>query len=382
MPTNLLHTPKKLFVVVALGLALSSCGSNSPAHFCAVPASSGPTCICPGTGSCPIMLNQYLYTSGDSGQILTFNIDSTTGALTGPFGSATGPASMGMAVVDNQFLFVSDPLHAQLDGFSINQNGTLGADAGSPFAIGHPSIPTGLVSPSGSNLLYVAEDGEVDAFNIGANGTPTAVTGSPFPSGTNLFLTTDPYGKFLYTSIDDPPGGIFGFTIGATGALTEIAGSPFTIPGQTVANSQPSGIVDNATYVYVALSGSNQIAGFSVASDTGALTPVPNSPFAAGTEPMALVLTNSFLYAINAVDFTVSGYSVNSSTGELTPLANSPFAIAGTAIAADFTGQYLYVPAGPGIQAFNIDSTTGNLSPISGSPFTASGVVSLTVVPE
>jgi 6-phosphogluconolactonase len=287
---------------------------------------------------------------------------------------------MGIAAVGDQFVYISDPFHAQLEGFSFDQSGALTALSGSPFSIGHSSIPQGLISPTnGLNLLYAADDGAVDAFSIGENGVPTAISGSPFPSGTNLYLTSDPNGQFLFTSIDDPPGGIFGFSIGASGTLAEIPGSPFPIPDQTVANSQPSGIVANELNVYAALTGSNQIAAFSINTSTGVLTPVPDSPFPAGDEPTALVLTNSFLYAINSIDFTVSGYSVDSSTGVLTPLANSPFSIAGTALSADFFGQYLYVSGPTGIQAFMIDSTSGNLTPISGSPFAARDVDSLIV---
>jgi 6-phosphogluconolactonase len=371
------------FIGLFLTMFLVSCGSGTSSTICPDSSSNSSTCTCGGNGaqSCPAMLKEYLYTSGDGGQVQTFSIDVNTGGLSGPTATATGPAIAGgaAAAVNNQFLFFSDPLHAQLDGFSISQ-GTLSTLAGSPFAIGTPSIPQGLASPTGSNWLYAADDGGVDAFTISATGIPTAIAGSPFPSGTNLYLTADPSGKFLYTSVDDTPGGIFGFTIGTDGALTEIAGSPFTIPGQTVANSQPSGIVDNGSYVYAALSGSNQIAAFSVDSGSGVLTPLAGSPFVAGSEPTVLALSGIFLYAINSVDQTISGYNTNSSTGALTPLANSPFAIAGTAMSSDFTGTYLYVSGSTGIQAYSVDSSTGNLIAIAGSPFAASGEVSLIAI--
>lgn len=186
-----------------------------------------------------------------------------------------------------------------------------------------------------------------------------------------------------------PPGGIFAFTIDSTGALTAVPNSPFTIPGQTVANSPPTGIVDTGSYVYAALSQANQIAAFSIVSVngafTGALTPVPGSPFSAGTAPTTLVLAGNFLYAINSPvgsvssDRTISGYSINSANGVLTQLSGSPFAIAGFSMATDSFGRYLYVAEPAGIQAFSIDSTSGALTPLSGSPL-ASGATLLTVV--
>jgi 6-phosphogluconolactonase len=385
MSTTAFGNPLRLLAACAillLSLFLTFCGSNGTNVVCNLPtAASSGACSCGGTAACPAQRIEFLYTSGGSGQVLGFNIDTTTGALTGPISTLTGPASIGLALVADQFVYISDPSQAQLDGFSFGQAGTLSALAGSPFSVGQPSVPQGLASPTnGALLLYAADDGAVDAFSIGETGVPTAITGSPFPSGTNAYLTTDPDGFFVFTSIDDPPGGIFGFTVGSTGALTEIAGSPFAIPGQSVANSEPAGIVANETNVYAALTGSNQIAAFSIATGTGVLTPVANSPFSAGTAPSALVLTNSFLYAINSGDSTISGYSVDSSTGALTPLANSPFSIVGTTLTADPFGQYLYVAGPPGIQAFTIDGTTGNLTVVSGSPFAANDVVSLIAI--
>jgi len=380
-PAELLAASAALPFVLLLG----SCSSNQSPIICNLPSAGSGTCVCEvnGAGACPAQLNEYLYTSGGSGQVLTFDIAPLTGALSGPTSTLSGPASTGIALASSQFVYVSDPSHGQLDGFSIGQDGTLNTLAGSPFSVGQSISPQRLASATnGSMLLYATDDGGVDAFSISSTGIPMVVSGSPFPSGTNSYLTTEPNGQYVYTSIDDPPGGIFGFTIGSTGALSEIAGSPFRIPGQTVANSQPAGIVDNELYVYAALTGSNQIAAFSVTQSTGALTPIANSPFSAGNGPTALALTNSFLYAINSADSTISGYSINSSTGALTPLANSPFAIAGTALSADFRGQYLYVSGATGIQAYSVASSTGDLTAIAGSPFSASGVLSLVVVAQ
>ncbi|HWY22527.1 MAG TPA: hypothetical protein VNX26_14975 [Candidatus Acidoferrum sp.] len=379
MPTNSLRTPAKLLAVVALALALASC-SNTPPIVCNALPSSSATCTCgSGVSACPIQPGpEFLYAVG-SGQILAFSVDHNSGALTAA-GSVTGPSmSFGLAAVNNQFLYASDSLAAQLDGFSINQKtGALTALSGSPFPTAPFSFPVGLASPAASSLLYAADAGRVDAFTVSSSGAPTALSGSTFSSGTNLFLTVDPSGHLLYASIDDPPGGIFGFTIDSAGALTAVPGSPFAIPGQTVSNSRPFGIVDTGSYVYAALSGTNQIAAFSIVSGTGALVPVPGSPFSTGATPAALVLASGFLYALN--DGGISGYSINSSTGVLTPLSGSPFAIIGGAMTADSLGQYLYVSGLTGIQAFNLNSTSGALTAVTGSPFSAGEATVLTVV--
>ena len=382
MPTNALRTPATLFVVVALSFALTSCGTNRPA-VCAVPASSsGSTCTCgSGTEACPIQPGpEFLYAVGSS-QILTFSIDHTSGALA-TIGSVPGPSmSLSLTAVNDQFLYASDSLNAQLDGFSINQaTGALTTLASSPFSTGTISFPVGLASPAGDSLLYAADAGRVDAFTVSASGIPTAISSSPFPSGSGLFLTVDPSGGFLYTAIDDPTGtgGVFAYTIDSAGALTAVPGSPFALPGQTGSNSRPFGIVDTGSYVYVALSATNQIAAFSITSSTGALVPVPGSPFSAGATPTTLVFASGFLYALN--DGGITGYSINSANGALTPLSGSPFAIVGGSMAADSFGEYLYSNGLAGIQAFNVNFTSGALTLVAGSPFPASATTAMTVV--
>jgi 6-phosphogluconolactonase len=378
MPTHGLRTPAKLVALVALSLALACCGTSTPPVIC--PLAGNSTCTCSqGTSTCPVSPGpEFLYAAG-SGEIQGFVIDHTSGALS-TVGSVPGPAmTLGLMAVNHQFLYVSDSAQAQLDGFSISQTtGALTTLMGSPFSTGTFSLPEGLASPPGTSFLYAGDIARVDGFTIDATGTPTAISGSPFPSGTNLFLAADPSGKFIYTAIDSPPGSIFALAIGSTGALAAVPGSPFTIPGQTVLNSRPFGIVDTGSYVYAALSGSNQIAAFSIASSTGALTSVPNSPFSAGVTPDSLVFASGFLYAVN--DGGITGYSVNSANGVLTPLADSPFAIIGGAMATDSSGEYLYVTGLTGIQAFTINSTSGALAPVAGSPFPASPATLLTVV--
>jgi 6-phosphogluconolactonase len=217
---------------------------------------------------------------------------------------------------------------------------------------------------------------------VSTSGIPTALSSSPFPSGSGLFLAVNPSGRFLYTAIDDPTGtgGVFAFTIDSAGALTAVPGSPFALPGQAGSNSQPFGIVDTGSYVYVALSATNQVAAFSIVSGTGALTPVPGSPFSAGATPTTLVFASKFLYGLNSLDGTISGYSIDLNNGVLTPLSGSPFSIVGASMATDSLGQYLYVSGPTGIQAFSISFNSGALTPVAGSPFPASGATAMTVV--
>jgi len=370
-------------------LAITACGTDRSIT-CALPASSSSsaTCTCGSeTAACPIQPGpEFLYASTSGGQILAFSVGQNNTALT-PIGSVPGPAiGLGLAAVDNQFLYASDTQNAQIDGFSIDQTtGALTALAGSPFSTGTLSFPGVLATPPGdvgslqqSSLLYAADSGTIDTFTISTAGVPT-LSVSPSVTEAGFSITVDPSGNFLYAADDDPPGGIYAFTTDTAQGLAEVPGSPFTIPGQAVANSLPASIADwRGSYLYVTLSLTNQIAAFSIMS-SGALTPVPGSPFSSGATPTSAVVANNFLYALNSADGTLSGYSIDSINGVLTPLSGSPFAITGVSLATDYFGATLYIVGSTGIEAYSIGAS-GALTPESGSPFAASGATLLTVV--
>lgn len=344
-----------LFVLPAFSLALTACAGSG-----ANPCTGG---SCPGpTGT------EVLY--GVPAQaLLNTSVAATVDPRTGGFSSASIMvvpflSSGGIAAVGTQFGYVSSPA-GQIFGYAIDQNtGALTPLAGSPFSPGSGATPQGLASAPNGHFLYVADAGRIDAFGVdSATGALKAITGSPFASGTNQRLVVDPSGKFLYASDDDPPGGVLAFTIGPTGALAAVPGSPFTIAGQTSPNSQPLGIVDTGSFVYVGLTADNQIAAFTVDTESGALTPVPGSPFSAGKSPAVLALANKFLYAANWQDNTISAYTIDPRSGALMLVPGSPFATSGEEIAGDPSGKYLYVSTGVGLGDYDIDPETGALSP-------------------
>lgn len=362
---------RRIVFLSVLVLGLAGCGSDAPTK-CLPP-------VCPiGPGP------EFLLATTITGSVVSLKADQQTGALAAAI-PAPGPAvSLGLAAVGSKFLYVSDAGRHALNVYSINPStGALTAVPGSPFSLGTFSLPIGLAARPGGDALYAADAGGVDALSINATtGVPTAIPGSPFSSGSNLFVAVDPAGKFLFTSGDDPPGGIFAFTIDATtGALTAVPGSPFPIPGQTVLNSRPSGLLTDSTgrFVYAALTATNQIAAFSIASGTGVLTPVPGSPFAAGTSPLTLATTGKLLYA-NSADLTIWGYGIDSTTGALTPVAGSPFPFAAAGLVIGPAGKFLYGSRLVSIEVFSINSTNGTISPVAGSPFPAAGALQLAIV--
>jgi len=379
MLTAELRLPAVVFVSLAL-FWLAGCGSNGT-HVC--PLSSASSCCGPGNSACPIG-PQFLFAAGYNGQLSGFPINPGTGGLGTPF-STPGPAnSFGMAAF-NGFLYASNPVLSgvgSINGWSIDSmTGVLTALPGSPFGLGPLSLPGGLAMNSSAQVLYAADAGKVDAFKIDSMGAISPIPGSPFPAGSYLFLTIDPVNKFLFTSDNTPPGNVWAFTIDSTGALTDVPGSPFpTIPNHVGSTSPGEVVVDStSSYVYVALLATNQIAAFSISPATGALTPVPGSPFNTGNGPFGLATAGKFLYVSNSLDGKIAGYSIDPPTGILTAVANSPFLIAGLAMTTDPNGQFLYTSSSSGILAFSIDPNTGNLTQI-GSPPPSTGATALTFV--
>jgi 6-phosphogluconolactonase (cycloisomerase 2 family) len=370
---------RTLPIFLLLVALLAGCGSNRSPITC--PLTNG--CGC-GAGSQVCIAPQFLYAAGTSGQVTVFPITST-GAL-GSSTSVTGPSlTLGMTVLDNQFLYVSNPLAeigAAVNAWTIGPGtGTLTTVAGSPFPLGAYSVAGGLATDSALQVIYVADAGKIDVLQADSTGALKSISGSPFLSGTNLYLTVDPQNRFLFASDDDPPGSVLAFTINSSGGLAAVQGSPF--PANSAANTQPGQIVvdTSGSFVYTTLTSTGQVAAFSISTTApiGALTAVPGSPFAAGSQPLSLATVNSYLYVSNAGDGTISGYSINSTNGVLTPLAGSPFAIRGAALAIDTLGPYLYASGASGILAFSINTQNGKLSPIAGSPFAAPQALVMTV---
>ena len=149
-----------------------------------------------------------------------------------------------------------------------------------------------------------------------------------------------------------------------------------------------------AQFVYVANLADNTVSGYRIHRKTGALTPIPGSPFATGFSPYSVAVdpTGQFAYVANESienyragrPGTVSGYSIDRKTGALTPVPGSPFAGGDVprSVTVDPTGQFAYVTNvySNTISGYSIDRKTGALTLVSGSPFAAErGPVSLAI---
>jgi len=154
------------------------------------------------------------------------------------------------------------------------------------------------------------------------------------------------------------------------------------------------------TFLYAvnSTSSTSSLLGYSIASATGALTPLAGSPFATGINtpdglnPMIIDGSGNFLYEPASGGQRILGFSI-ASTGALTPLGGSPFSTGVTggatgtcgcpeALVIDPSSKFLFVGSWPAadagspglISVFTIGAS-GALTPVAGSPFAASAAV-------
>jgi 6-phosphogluconolactonase len=244
----------------------------------------------------------------------------------------------------------------------------------------------------GNQFAYVADQGSGKVLGYivnSANGKLTPIAGSPFSTGKSgsTSVAVDPAGRFLYATNqfagDDD---ISGFQIDCdSGKLTPIPGSPFK------AGSGPSAVAidPSGRFAYVANLGSNNVSAYTIDEKSGRLVPVAGSPFPAGTFPSAIAVDalGKFVYVTNESSNNVSGYTINSTTGALTAISGSPFATGNSplSVAVDPNDRFVYVAnqGSDDITGYFPDPTSGALSPLGTSPFAAGGggVYSVTVDP-
>lgn len=170
-------------------------------------------------------------------------------------------------------------------------------------------------------------------------------------------------GKFAYVA-NQGNDNVAGFSINSvTGALTPIVGSPFSagsMPAQVAVS--PSG-----KFAYVTNISSNTISSYIVDAATGALTFQGTIP-ATGSWPQPIVVSPSsaYVYVANQNTGTVSSYSVNSATGALSDMNNTQSAgSAPMAMVLNQAGTVLYAVSLSDslIHIYPVNASTGLIGP-------------------
>jgi hypothetical protein len=356
-------------LILGLGVIPSGCG-NGHRVICSASADSS-SCNC---GSCPAQVIPQLYATTTSNQILGFSIG-TSGALT-PLSPVSGPAnSESITGIDSALMFADSSTNQVFSETVDFVSGVLTPVSGSPFTLGTVAGgPTSIMIGPYANFYATEPNGTIVGYSTPGEGMLTApLPGSPYTAGTtpaqmaSAALTSSSSAAFsLYASDPgDANGGILAFSLASDGYLSPIAGSPFS----TSPDSGPSFLLNGSgggsgQFLFVSLSNAGEVAVFMIDDTTGALTPVPGSPFTVGNGPNTLIEDSAnHLFVMNTVDHTVAAFSV-AANGVLTPIG-SPVAV-GTASGgmAFYPGNQLYTAdtTASSIEIVNVDSTSGALS--------------------
>ena len=295
--------------------------------------------------------SNFAYVGGGSFSVIsTFAISSQTGFLTlvntlpQPTYGVTG---LTLTPKDG-FAYVANTLGVV--GYEVDRESGFLTDIAQPqITVGPASngLIRGAVHPSGK-LAYFAypDSNSVSAYDLNrGSGTLTAIPGSPFSTGDRpVDLAVEPCGQFLYTA------NLFSNDVSAyaidreTGSLSPVPGSPFA------AQNQPIGIAIDLLghFVFAVNRYSDNVSVYAIDRSTGSLTQVSGSPFATGRNPVTVGLDPSgrFVYVANTAVLptnvsTVSGFTLDPTTGALTPVPGSPFVSGRNPNDIAITGQRL-----------------------------------------
>ena len=171
--------------------------------------------------------------------------------------------------------------------------------------------------------------------------------------------------------------------VDSTGAL-DIDGAVLTTSGQfaqltatppnTTGQSTDDMTIVAGKFLYVPFADTNAVEGFSIDHTTGALSPIPGSPFAltTGTADTAVADPQGrFLFVGSEISGLISVFQIDATTGALTEAPGSPFSsfnlFFADSLTVDGTGNFLYAGqllSSTPLDAFSIDQNNGALSEI------------------
>lgn len=259
--------------------------------------------------------------------------------------------------------------------------------------------PTRIVSDSTGTHLYAANQGshDVSAYTINRdNGYLTPAPGANFPdAGWSTDIAVHPSGKFVYVTTSDndeslpqTANSVTAFSVGSDGSLTQVPGSPYQTGGEEFALA----VDPNGKYLYATGIASDQIYSsvidaYSIDQTTGALTPVPGSPFPVVpvkcqyclSEEIFLDLavdpSGKFLIGPGWINGVIYVYAIDSSTGSLTNAPGSPF-IEGEpcgagcpsagpwSVTVSGNGKFAFVEneLSPAVVTYQLNASTGGLT--------------------
>jgi 6-phosphogluconolactonase (cycloisomerase 2 family) len=209
-----------------------------------------------------------------------------------------------------------------------------------------------------------------------ATGQLTPVPGSPFPSvELSWDVKVDRRNRFAFVTETQPAALSIHAIAPTTGALSLLSVSELGFDPRALAlhPTQP--------FLYAADIGL-ELHARRFDETTGAVTPIPGSPFPGPNLASGIVVdpNGRFLYIVELQTFSgtfdgsVWSYAIDAATGALTPIGvPQPTGVRTRDLAIDPLGHHLYAASGDSadIAAFAVDGASGLLTPLPEAPFPA-----------
>lgn len=299
----------------------------------------------------------YIYVASansNPGTIFGYAADGESGALAGlvgsPFPAGRNPIAL-VTAPNNSSVYALNHDDNTVIYYVAGSDGKLFAQA--TYNLKSGTNPNGMaLSPDGSTL-YV-----VEAYGLDASGNPYSPTTPGIGALVQIPVKSDGTlgTETAYPTCNNPVAvAVLGSTSNPAGGEVYVVNDPagqLTTLIDTVA-AQNRGATGNATVIYPTVgacsggaSAVGQITGYQIAPTSNALTPTPNSPYAAGVAPDAIVTdpTNRFVYVTDFRQNLIFSYQAQAG-GQIAPLPVSTTATGKlpSAITVDPRGAYIYV---------------------------------------
>ncbi len=278
------------------------------------------------------------------------------------------------------FLYTVDQT-GQIATFNVLSNERIVAD-NPPLKSSSGSTATSIVKHPGGWFVYVSAITGIFGYYVNhSTGNLIPIQGSPFFSNTGFGpLFMDPTGNFLYalvplptTTGKEPSTDINSYKIDRSSGVLTLSSSTVVPQSLTALTTDPDGLFLYATGGGVTTDPSH-IYGYKVNPNTGALTPVPGSPFEMPDVQYAFALSSAYQYLFVGTATSggdVRSYQINYNSGSLYPPLG-PYPATGVtlgtqAMLADWLARYVWTgnePTGSGenyFWLFNLDGYTGSL---------------------
>jgi 6-phosphogluconolactonase (cycloisomerase 2 family) len=340
-PTPAISNPQN-FTYVTVQSTFSVEGFKIDSTGAVVPITGSPFAV-PDTPLGLARTQQFLFVSSinfnvpaspDRELIVTYRIDSDTGALTQVASHpAVNPSDL---TVDSTGRFLYATVRDGVSVFSIGATGQLSEVPGSSGDLSANLGPI-VLHPSGRFFYaggFPASGHTPSRGTMAANVDPTtgAVLRGQFLDldAGSVTITSD--GKFLLATTASAANAVCTYAIDPVNGYPGGSFSTLVPQSTSCAGTGADGevvITPSGSFAMVTNPGSNSVSVFRMSS--GLLTEVPGSPFPTGTGPghVAISSDGDFVFVGNRNSDDVTVYQLDNATGKLTPVRGSPFKLSG-----------------------------------------------------